>query len=61
MSLTRLSASVLICAAAVLFPKGIHVNSAGEMGKALEPLFGKYASSLFFIGLFVLLLIMECN
>lgn len=47
-----MSASVLICAAAVLFPKGIHVNSAGEMGKALEPLFGKYASSLFFIGLF---------
>lgn len=47
-----MSASVLICAAAVLFPKGIHVNSAGEMGKALEPLFGKYSSSLFFIGLF---------
>lgn len=47
-----MSASVLICAAAVLFPKGIHVSSASEMGKALEPLFGKYASSLFFVGLF---------
>lgn len=47
-----MSASVLICAAAVLFPKGIHVSSAAEMGKALEPLFGHYASSLFFIGLF---------
>ncbi len=47
-----MSASVLICAAAVLFPKGIHVSSAAEMGKALEPLFGSYASSLFFIGLF---------
>lgn len=47
-----MSASVLVCAAAVLFPKGIHVNSASEMGKALEPLFGSYASSLFFIGLF---------
>ena len=47
-----MSASVLVCAAAVLFPKGIHVNTAAEMGKALEPLFGKYASSLFFIGLF---------
>lgn len=47
-----MSASVLICAAAVLNPKGIHVASAAEMGKALEPLFGSYASSLFFIGLF---------
>src|SRR5690606_26799754 len=33
-----MSASVLVCAAAVLFPKGIHVGSAAEMGKALEPL-----------------------
>lgn len=47
-----MSASVLVCAAAVLNPKGIHVSSAAEMGKALEPLFGSYASSLFFIGLF---------
>lgn len=47
-----MSAAVLICAAAVLFPKGIHVASAAEMGKALEPLFGKYASTLFFVGLF---------
>lgn len=47
-----MSASVLICAAAVLNPKGIHVSSAAEMGKALEPLFGSYASSLFFVGLF---------
>lgn len=47
-----MSSSVLICAAAVLFTKGIHVSSAAEMGKALEPLFGTYASSLFFIGLF---------
>lgn len=47
-----MSAAVLICAAAVLFPKGIHVGSAAEMGKALEPLFGNHASSLFFVGLF---------
>ncbi len=47
-----MSASVVVCAAAVLFPKGIHVGSAAEMGRALEPLFGKYASSLFFVGLF---------
>ncbi|ERJ58014.1 Nramp family divalent metal transporter [Sphingobacterium paucimobilis] len=47
-----MSMSVMICAAAVLFPKGIHVGSAAEMGKALEPLFGRHASSLFFVGLF---------
>ncbi|HMR19752.1 MAG TPA: divalent metal cation transporter, partial [Sphingobacterium sp.] len=47
-----MSAAVMICAAAVLFPKGIHVGSAAEMGRALEPLFGKHASSLFFVGLF---------
>lgn len=47
-----MSTAVLVCAAAVLFPKGIHVSSAAEMGKALEPLFGKHASSLFFVGLF---------
>src|SRR5690606_11113965 len=47
-----MSAAVLICAAAVLFPKGIHVASTAEMEKALEPLFGKYASTFFFVGLF---------
>lgn len=47
-----MSAIVLICAAAVLNPQGIKVNSASEMAKALEPLFGSYATTLFFIGLF---------
>lgn len=47
-----MSAVVLICAASVLHPVGIRVNSASEMAKALEPLFGSYASTLFFIGLF---------
>ncbi len=47
-----MSAIVLICAAAVLNPQGIKVNSASEMAKALEPLFGRYATTLFFIGLF---------
>lgn len=47
-----MSAIVLICAATVLLPKGIKVNSATDMSKALEPLFGKYASALFLIGLF---------
>lgn len=47
-----MSATVLICAAAVLHPKGIKVSSASDMGKALEPIFGSYASILFLIGLF---------
>lgn len=47
-----MSAVVLICAAAILHPQGIKVNSASDMGKALEPLFGPAATSLFFIGLF---------
>lgn len=47
-----MSAAVMVCAAAVLYTQGIKVGSAAEMGRALEPLFGRYASSLFFIGLF---------
>ncbi len=47
-----MSAIVLICAAAVLQPKGIQVSSASDMAKALEPLFGSYASVLFLTGLF---------
>src|SRR5690606_9820566 len=47
-----MSAVVLICAATVLHPQGIEVSSASQMAKALEPLFGPFASYLFFIGLF---------
>lgn len=47
-----MSALVLICAAAVLHPKGIKVNSATEMAKALKPLFGIYATNLFLMGFF---------
>jgi len=47
-----MSATVLICAAAVLHPKGLKVASASDMGKALEPIFGPYASALFLVGLF---------
>ncbi|TKT92559.1 divalent metal cation transporter [Dyadobacter frigoris] len=43
---------VIICAAAILHPKGISVNSATDMAKALEPIFGSGASTLFLIGLF---------
>lgn len=47
-----MSAIVIICAAAVLHPKGIAVNSASDMAKALEPVFGRHAATLFLIGLF---------
>lgn len=47
-----MSAIVMICAAAVLNKQGIAVTSASDMAKALEPLFGSYASTLFLIGLF---------
>ncbi|MFD1140037.1 Nramp family divalent metal transporter [Larkinella insperata] len=47
-----MSATVLICAAAVLHPKGLKVASASDMGRALEPIFGPYGSALFLIGLF---------
>jgi manganese transport protein len=47
-----MSAVVIICAAAILQPQGISVNSASEMSKALEPLFGGYAAHLFLVGLF---------
>src|SRR5699024_8534110 len=47
-----ISMDVLVCAAAVLHPQGVEINSASQMAKALEPLFGSFASYLFFIGLF---------
>jgi manganese transport protein len=47
-----LSGIVLICSATVLHPQGIHLTSAADMAKALEPLFGHYASVLFLCGLF---------
>ena len=47
-----MSAAVLICAANTLYPQHIKVNSASEMGKALEPLLGAGAKLIFFVGLF---------
>jgi len=43
---------IMSAAGSVLFPQGIQVKSAADMGKALEPLFGNVASSVFMIGLF---------
>lgn len=47
-----LSAIVMVCSAAVLHPKGIALNTATDMARALEPIFGNYASALFLSGLF---------
>jgi Mn2+/Fe2+ NRAMP family transporter len=47
-----MSVIVMICAAAVLNRRGLPVTSASVMAKALEPLFGTYASTLFLVGLF---------
>jgi NRAMP (natural resistance-associated macrophage protein)-like metal ion transporter len=47
-----MSATVLVCASAILNAKGIKVNNAADMARALEPVFGKYAATLFLIGLF---------
>jgi len=47
-----LSAVVLICSAAVLHSKGVTVSNATDMARALEPIFGNMASSLFLAGLF---------
>ncbi|WP_411273022.1 Nramp family divalent metal transporter [Daejeonella sp.] len=47
-----MSAIIMICAASVLNKQGINVVNASDMSRALEPLFGKYASTLFLVGLF---------
>lgn len=47
-----MSAIVLICAAVVLNPKNVTVNSGSDMAGALEPLFGDHASAFFLTGLF---------
>lgn len=47
-----ISAMIMISSAAILLPQGIEVNTAGDMGKALEPVFGSWANVVFIIGLF---------
>lgn len=43
---------ILICAGAVLHPLQVEINSAADMGLAIEPLFGRSATILFMVGLF---------
>lgn len=47
-----MSAIIMICAASMLNKQGINVVNASDMSRALDPLFGNYASTLFLIGLF---------
>ena len=50
--LGTISTLILINAAAVLYPQGIPVNSATDMGLALTPLYGSTATVIFMLGLF---------
>lgn len=43
---------VISAAGAVLFPRGIKVQSAADMGEAIRPLFGNISSTIFMVGLF---------
>ncbi|MFD1037560.1 Nramp family divalent metal transporter [Virgibacillus byunsanensis] len=47
-----ISLLVMIAAAAVLKPAGIQIDSVADMGLALEPLYGTWATTLFMFGLF---------
>ncbi|MGD1890347.1 MAG: Nramp family divalent metal transporter [Cyclobacteriaceae bacterium] len=47
-----ISSFIQINAATVLYPQGIPVNSAADMGLALEPLYGNTATVIFMLGLF---------
>jgi manganese transport protein len=46
-----LSVSVMACAAGTLFPKGLHVENAIDMIRLLEPLAGRFAISVFVVGI----------
>lgn len=47
-----ISGMILISAASILYPQGIQVVAAGDMGKSLEPLYGNFATAIFMLGLF---------
>ncbi len=47
-----ISSLVMVVAGSVLFVNDISVNTAADMGKALEPLFGSFSFIVFMIGLF---------
>jgi manganese transport protein len=46
-----LSISVMACAAGTLFPNGLHVENAIDMIRLLQPLAGRFAISVFVVGI----------
>ncbi len=47
-----ITGTILMSAAAILQPKNIAVQSAGDMGNTLAPLYGNWAGLVFMLGLF---------
>lgn len=52
LTLGCISAMILMGSGAILYPQGIEVNAASDMGLALQPVYGNWATSLFMLGLF---------
>ncbi|HET6781587.1 MAG TPA: Nramp family divalent metal transporter [bacterium] len=50
-SLNAIAFFIVVACAATLFTHGVHINDAKDAAVALEPLAGRYASTLFAIGL----------
>lgn len=46
-----ITSSIIICAAAILNPKGIAIKSAGDMAVQLTPILGRFAGVFFSLGL----------
>lgn len=47
-----LSMLVMICAAAVMHRQGLSVNTAADLGLALQPLFGDWSTKVYMLGFF---------
>lgn len=47
-----ISSMIMLSAATILYPKGVGVSSAGDMGLALAPVYGQFSFLVFMVGLF---------
>ncbi|MBD3628970.1 Nramp family divalent metal transporter [Cyclobacterium sp.] len=52
MVLGIISSMIMLSAATILYPKGVGVSSAGDMGLALAPVYGQFSFLVFMVGLF---------
>ncbi|NHE59546.1 Nramp family divalent metal transporter [Cyclobacterium plantarum] len=52
MVLGIISSMIMLSAATILYPKGVGVSSAGDMGLALAPVYGQFSFLVFMLGLF---------